>query len=197
MKILSIISILSALCLFLCTCEGDLKDQSNSSELQTPVLEDTMSNPVELTYADDTQIEFDLESSLEESFRYEELIDLNLGKVIVVDFWASWCQPCKEEMPHLKEMIAEIAQDDLVVLTISIDKKKEDWENEISKEDSPVEDLSYLMIDYENSRIAKQFNVSLIPRYMVYDKTGQLTHEVAPRPSSGDLKPILLELLGQ
>ena len=96
----------------------------------------------------------------------------------------------------IKEMIAEIAQDDLVVLTISIDKKKEDWENEISKEDSPVEELSYLMIDYENSPITKQFNVSLIPRYMVYDKTGELAYEVAPRPSSGDLKPLLLELLG-
>ena len=195
MKTFSAISILLLTCQIFCACESDVTEQSSSTGTDTASLEDTMRNPDD--YTDDTQVEFDLESSLGASFSYDELIEQNLGKVIVVDFWASWCKPCKEEMPYLKEMIAEIAQDDLVVLTISIDKKKEDWENEISIEDSPVEDLSYLMIDYENSPIAKQFNVSLIPRYMVYDKTGQLTHEVAPRPSSGDLKPILLELLGQ
>ena len=195
MKIFSAISILLSMCLIFCACESDVTEQSDSSGLQNSSLEDTMRNPYD--YTDDTQIEFDLESSLGASFRYDELIEQNLGKVIVVDFWASWCKPCKEEMPYLKEMIAEIAQDDLVVLTISIDKKKEDWENEISKEDSPVEELSYLMVDYENSPIAKQFNVSLIPRYMVYDKTGELAYEVAPRPSSGDLKPLLLELLGE
>lgn len=43
------------------------------------------------------------------------------GKVIIVSFWATWCGPCKEEMPHLQAMYAELADKGLVVLSISSD----------------------------------------------------------------------------
>lgn len=43
------------------------------------------------------------------------------GKVVVMSFWATWCQPCKAEMPHLQKMLDELGSKGLVVLSVSID----------------------------------------------------------------------------
>ena len=50
------------------------------------------------------------------------------GKYVFIDFWASWCAPCRREIPHLKEVLAYSENsDNLVVLSYSIDSKEKDW----------------------------------------------------------------------
>ena len=56
------------------------------------------------------------------------------GKYVFIDFWASWCAPCRREIPHLKEALAySDNSDNLVVLSYSIDSKRPDWVNCIEK----------------------------------------------------------------
>ena len=49
-------------------------------------------------------------------------------KYILLDFWASWCNPCRKEIPNLKKLYKEYADKGFQIISISIDKKKADWE---------------------------------------------------------------------
>ena len=56
------------------------------------------------------------------------------GKYVFIDFWASWCAPCRREIPHLKEVLAySDNSENLVVLSYSLDNKRADWVNCIAK----------------------------------------------------------------
>ena len=48
-------------------------------------------------------------------------------KYVLIDFWASWCAPCRKEIPHLKKLYADYASDGFEIVSISIDKKESDW----------------------------------------------------------------------
>jgi peroxiredoxin len=47
------------------------------------------------------------------------------GSVIVIDFWAQWCEPCKKELPQLEKLAKEFANKDVVVLAVNLDKSKD------------------------------------------------------------------------
>ena len=55
------------------------------------------------------------------------------GKVVYLDFWASWCGPCKESLPFMNELQATLGSRGLVVLAVNIDKRREDAERMIKK----------------------------------------------------------------
>lgn len=104
------------------------------------------------------------------------------GKVIYLDFWATWCGPCKTEMPLSKQKKAEFKGKDVVFfyLTGAISPEIA-WQKQIS--DIPGDHIR-LTAEQWNA-IAKQYNVATIPHYMLIDKKGNVVDKNAPRPSSG------------
>src|SRR5207302_7645992 len=50
------------------------------------------------------------------------------GKVVLIDFWAQWCEPCKKELPQLEKLAREYAGKGVVVLTVNIDKQRDNAE---------------------------------------------------------------------
>jgi thiol-disulfide isomerase/thioredoxin len=115
------------------------------------------------------------------------------GKVVYVDFWASWCGPCRQEFPYSKKMhesLSEKEKKEIVFLYISIDQEIDKWREAVKK--LGLETFGENGHSYE---VAGRYGVSSIPRYMIIDKKGNIVNDKAPRPSSPETLPALLELI--
>lgn len=123
---------------------------------------------------------------------WEEL--LKTDGVKYLDFWASWCGGCRASMPKVKELQAELKNKNFKVIYISIDEKSGVWENTSKKENLPDEN-SYLMLNPDISKVKKDYNISVIPRYMIVNSSGKLTNISAPNVYNPGLKEELKPLL--
>lgn len=116
------------------------------------------------------------------------------GKVVLVDVWASWCSPCRQEIPYLKKLEQEMHDKDVVFIGVSMDveKDKEKWKNMLRKEElNGVQ----LFANGFQSKIAGDYKITGIPRFMVFDRVGDIVALNAPRPSNPALKTLLEKTL--
>lgn len=115
------------------------------------------------------------------------------GKVVLVDVWATWCGPCRGELPYLKKLEEEMKGKEVVFIGVSVDEEKnyDKWKKFIADEQLPGIQL------FANgwSKITKDYKITGIPRFMVFDREGKVVEAVAPRPSNPDLKALLEEEL--
>jgi thiol-disulfide isomerase/thioredoxin len=115
------------------------------------------------------------------------------GKVVLVDTWATWCKPCKDEIPHLKKLEEEMKGKEVAIVSISVDEEhdKGKWKKMITDEH-----LGGIQLFAKGwSDVTKYYNITGIPRFFVFDKQGNIISVDAPRPSSPDLKPLLEKYL--
>jgi thiol-disulfide isomerase/thioredoxin len=119
------------------------------------------------------------------------------GKVIVIDVWATWCGPCKGEMPFMKEIEEEYKNNnEIVFMAISVDKAKDKqkWVDYIRKENL----RGVHLLDNVGLAFANKHQINAIPRFMLIDKRGNWVEVRCPRPSSKvDLKRYLDKALGE
>lgn len=92
-------------------------------------------------------------------------------KYILIDFWASWCNPCIKEIPHLKELYAKYSAQGFEIVSISIDEKEDDWKKKSVEVQLPWP--SFL----DRSGIATQYKVRVIPTMYLVDEQGILVGE--------------------
>ena len=98
------------------------------------------------------------------------------GKYVFLDFWASWCAPCRREIPHLKEVLAYSEKsDNLVVLSYSIDSKEKDWLACIEKNGLTHQNWVHIStLKGWNSEGVKLFNVKGVPYTVLVDPDGKV-----------------------
>ena len=92
-------------------------------------------------------------------------------KYILIDFWASWCNPCRKEIPNLKRIYKEYADKGFQIISISIDKKKADWEKALKEEN--LEWPNFL----DNGDVAIAYKVKMIPTMYLIDTNGVMVGE--------------------
>lgn len=98
------------------------------------------------------------------------LNDFRKNKYVLIDFWASWCGPCRIESPYMRELYNQYASKGFDIISVSLDNNKEKWLNAISKDSlywTHVSDLQYW-----NNNIAKLYKVNAVPTKILIDKKG-------------------------
>ena len=133
------------------------------------------------TYAEGTNM-VNLNDAKYAGMSFENIISLYKGKVIYLDFWASWCRPCKNEMPHSLNMQKHFKGKDVVFLYLSSDRDAKAWENAVAQ--LKITGENYLVNGKVHNEYNQLFNVKYIPRYVLINKEGNVVNATANRPSN-------------
>ena len=102
------------------------------------------------------------------------------GKVVLIDFWASWCRPCRMENPNVKKVYDRFHNKGFEILGVSLDKDKSAWTGAIKQDGLPWKHVSDLA--FWNNAVAQQYGVSSIPYTCLF-----YTSDAADERSSVDL----------
>ncbi|WP_165784676.1 TlpA family protein disulfide reductase [Solitalea longa] len=116
-----------------------------------------------------------------------------LGKVVVVDVWATWCGPCKKEIPYLKNLEKELHGKDVVFMSVSTDKleDKDKWLKMVEE----MEMSGVQLLAGQGTKISQDYKINSIPRFLVIDKKGNIVSDDAPTPSDPRLKEMVVTAL--
>ncbi|WP_372747095.1 thioredoxin-like domain-containing protein [Lutibacter sp.] len=116
------------------------------------------------------------------------------GKYVYVDVWATWCAPCRAEIPFLKELEKAYRGKNIQFVSVSIDKAKDHdkWKKMVA--DEQLEGVQLFADNDWKSQFVTDYKVSGIPRFILIDPQGNIVTPEAPRPSSEDLKTLFDEL---
>lgn len=115
------------------------------------------------------------------------------GKYVFIDVWATWCGPCKYEIPYLKELEQKYHGKNITFLSISVDrqKDKEKWKKMILKEG--LGGIQLLADKEIESQFIKDYFIEGIPRFILLDPKGNIISYDTPRPSEPELITLFTE----
>lgn len=121
------------------------------------------------------------------------LTDLK-GKYVYIDVWATWCAPCKAEIPSLKALEKEYMGKNIAFVSLSVDKPEahETWKNMVA-----AEQLGGIQLYADNnfeSQFILDYGINAIPRFILIDTEGNIVDADAPRPSDPKIIDLFAEL---
>ena len=117
-------------------------------------------------------------------------LNTTLGKLTILDFWASWCGPCRVDSPNLVKVHNVYKDNGLAIIGISLDKNKGSWEKAIENDKLDWTQVSHLML--WDDPIAAVYGVNSIPQLFLLDENGTV---IAKERHAEDFIPILEQIL--
>ncbi len=92
------------------------------------------------------------------------------GRVVVVDFWASWCKPCRQSIPWLNSLKAKYGASGLTIIGVNVDAERGDADRFLR--DVPID---FEVVFDPDGNIARQFKVQAMPTSYLIDRAGRIT----------------------
>lgn len=142
-----------------------------------------------------------LNNTISPTFNYEnhkggntKLEDLK-GKYVYIDVWATWCGPCRAEIPSLKKVEEKYHDKNIAFVSISIDvdKDHEKWKKFVSEKE--LGGIQLFADKNWNSEFMMSYGINSIPRFILIDPNGKIVKSDAARPSNPELQKQLDALL--
>ena len=113
------------------------------------------------------------------------------GKYVYIDVWATWCGPCRGELPYMTKLEEQYAGKDIHFVGLSCDSNKSAWEKRIQKGDMKGIQLHL----GTNSDFMQKYIIKGIPRFILLDREGKIVNANAPRPSDPKTSQFFEQLL--
>jgi thiol-disulfide isomerase/thioredoxin len=114
-----------------------------------------------------------------------KLLSDSKKKLVYIDFWASWCIPCREAMPYSKKIREKY--DKVLFVYLSIDNNFLAWKEASIQEKLPQMN-SFLVLNLKSSNFIKQLDLKTIPRYILMNSNGKILTGSAPGPESTEIE---------
>src|SRR5215471_3455887 len=136
---------------------------------------------------EDSRLDFALPSLKGDSIRLSSM----KGKVFLLDFWASWCVPCRYSNKQLVKLYSKYKDKGFEILGVSLDDNRNEWKKAVNKDK-----ITWLQINDNggwNAVSAAKWNINAIPASFLIDKDGNV---VAFDPEKQDLENKIKQLLG-
>lgn len=113
------------------------------------------------------------------------------GKYVYIDIWATWCVPCKKEIPYLKAIEKQYHGKNIEFVSISIDRPKDydTWRKMVEKDS-----LTGIQLYAKDKEFQNAYKANYIPRFILIDPEGNIVNANAPNPSDEKLKNLFKTL---
>ncbi|MCB0507886.1 MAG: AhpC/TSA family protein [Bacteroidetes bacterium] len=115
------------------------------------------------------------------------------GKIVLLDFWASWCGPCRQENPNVVKIYEKYKDKGFDIFSVSLDKRKDKWMEAIKKDKLSWKNHGCDFMSW-NSAPAQEYGVQAIPATYLLDKTGKV---IAKNLRGEELESKIAELLAK
>ncbi len=137
-----------------------------------------------------------VKSYLETSVPLDSLLSAGYGRYIILDFWASWCQPCIQAIKKSKKTIEELDTSKVVYYYISLDKEESKWR--LSSAKNKIDDKrNFLLLNPEKSEFLQKIDLKTIPRYVLIDRSGKLLYQDLPSPETSAFNNIIANIISR
>jgi thiol-disulfide isomerase/thioredoxin len=130
---------------------------------------------------------------------YAKLVASHKGKVVLVDFWATWCKPCRVETPAIVKMANQLAARGLDVVTISADEPEQESAALQFLKDNKVPGIPYIKRVADDDKFALSLDPKWasggLPALFLYDRTGKKVRVFLGETPTKDVEAAILKLL--
>ena len=126
---------------------------------------------------------------------FKALLENNKGRLLYVDFWASWCAPCRAVMPDAHLLKKKFQNKGVQFVYLALNDNLKQWQKAIQEEELTEHKENYFIINSKTSSMIDDLEIETLPRYIIYGRDNKILYKNAPAPNNPESEKLLNYLL--